>query len=65
MSTAQISRQALDEIDDALNRYRELCATRVADGHLAPNTEKTYMLHATNFVRWLHGEFDPGTRSRP
>ena len=64
MSTTEISRNALDEIDKALDKYRELCAEHVEDGSLAPNTEKTYLLHSTNFVKWLHGEFDPGSRNR-
>ncbi len=65
MSTPRISRQALNEVTEALDQYRELCAARVQDGSLAENTEKTYMLHAANFVRWMRGEFDPGSRGRP
>jgi len=64
MSTPEISRSALEEVNKALEQYRELCASLVQDGSLAANTEKTYMLHATNFVRWLHGDFEPGSRSR-
>lgn len=53
---AQISREALREVEEALRRYE----LEVKASGVRPNTEKTYLLHATNFVRWLRDDFEPG-----
>lgn len=53
---AKLSAAALREIEAALAQYEE----QVRSTHLAPDTVKTYVLHARNFVRWLNGEFVPG-----
>jgi hypothetical protein len=34
-------------------------------GRLSPTTATTYLLHSGNFVRWLEGRFEPGSRARP
>ena len=48
--------ETLAEIDAALERYcQEVEATQ-----LALTTKATYKLHASSFVRWLHGDFEPG-----
>lgn len=54
----KISKQALEEVRAALERYRE----EVAEAGLAPLTEKTYLHHAETFVRWLEDDFTPGSR---
>lgn len=64
MATIRISRQALDEIERALEQYRELLSELEDGGVLKDNTRKTYLLHSENFVRWLRDEFDPGERKR-
>lgn len=64
MATIRMSRQAVDEVEQALERYRELLAELEQSGVLKENTRKTYLLHSENFVRWLRGEFDPGERNR-
>ena len=64
MSTIRINRAALDEVEKALEHYRELLATLDADGTLKPSATKTYILHSENFVRWLKGEFEPGARNK-
>ena len=56
MTAEQISPGALTEVKAALTRYR----AKIKDSALADNTQHTYLLHATNFVRWLEGEFEPG-----
>jgi hypothetical protein len=56
----KISREALDEVERAFERYeREVSATRLMD-----NAKNTYLLHARNFVRWLNDDFEPGARLR-
>jgi hypothetical protein len=55
MST--ISRSALAQIEDALVQYE----VEVAGAPLSPSTKETYLLHASNFVRWLKGDFQPGS----
>ena len=46
------------EVEAALDRYRK----EVVAAKLATTTEKTYLLHSENFVRWLKDEFGPGKR---
>ena len=64
MSTIRINRPALEEVEKALEEYRELLAAREAEGTLKPSAAKTYILHADNFVRWLKDDFDPGARNK-
>lgn len=64
MSTIRINRPALEEVERALEQYRELIAALEAERTLRPSTAQTYMLHAEHFVRWLKGDFDPGTRNK-
>ena len=52
----QISREALEEVRKALVEYE-------ATLFLSPlqlNAKKTYLRHATTFVRWLDDRFEPG-----
>ncbi len=64
MSQIRIKREALDEVERALEQYRELLAELEQTGVLKENTRKTYLLHSENFVRWLKDEFDPGERNK-
>lgn len=64
MATNRMSRRATDEVEQALEQYRELLAELEETGVLKENTRKTYLLHSENFVRWLKGGFDPGKRNR-
>ena len=64
MSTIRFNRPSLDEVERALEQYRELLSELEESGVLKENTRKTYLLHSENFVRWLKGEFDPGERNR-
>ena len=57
---SRISQQALDEVFGALEKY----ISEVSDAPLTDNTKATYQLHATNFVRWLNNDFEPGVRRR-
>ena len=52
--------ETLAEVDAALERYFQ----EVAAKQLALTTKATYKLHASNFVRWLHGDFEPGVNVR-
>lgn len=54
----KVSTEALAEIERALREYEK----EVSSAGLKPSTEKTYLLHATHFVRWLGGDFEPGVR---
>jgi hypothetical protein len=53
---AQNFPEGLRAIEQALDRYRK----EVEATQLQPLSKQTYLLHATNFVRWLKGEFTPG-----
>jgi hypothetical protein len=65
MSQIRIKREALDEVERALEQYRELLATLEAEGTLKPSAARTYILHADHFVRWLKDDFEPGARNKP
>ena len=54
----KISPVALQEVQDALERYRN----EVDDTDLSPKTKKTYIRHASTFVRWLADNFTPGSQ---
>ena len=54
----RISREAMREITEALEAYRE----EVEETRLRPNTKGTYLRHAENFVRWLQDDFEPEDR---
>lgn len=46
---------------------REALATYIAEVQatpLADLTKETYVLHATNFVRWTEGDFKPGSAKK-
>ena len=45
------------KVRNALERYRE----EVEGASLASDTKRTYMRHAETFVRWLEGDFEPGS----
>ena len=64
MSKIRISRQALIEVEQAFDQYREVLAELEESSTIMENTRKTYLVHSKNFVRWLRGEFDPGARKR-
>jgi hypothetical protein len=56
----KVTAAALAEVEDALTHYEQL----VRDSRLSPTTQRTYLVHAENFVRWLRDDFEPGARLR-
>ena len=58
MSERKVSTQALREIEAALEEYKN----EVNGTNLAQSSKETYLDHADAFVRWLKGEFEPGSR---
>lgn len=64
MATRRIPISSLNEVRAQLSAYRELLAALEEDGTLVEPTTRTYLIHAENFVRWLEGEWEPGTRPR-
>jgi hypothetical protein len=59
-STVKISTTALREVEAALKKYVD----EVIKADLSDSTKDTYAYHSTNFVRWLTGDFTPGSRGR-
>ena len=53
---AKISLQALAAVKVALEHYE----TEVKSSKLQPKSQRTYLLHARHFVRWIEGDFTPG-----
>ena len=58
---AQISTAALFEVQAALREY----CTAVETSELTLSAQATYIDQADNFVRWLNGDFIPGSRKEP
>jgi hypothetical protein len=62
LPTAQVATPTLFEIETALRSY---CET-VLKSDLSDHSKADYINGADNFVRWLKGDFDPGSRvARP
>jgi len=57
----KISAEALREVEAALKRYVE----EVIAADLSDWSKDVYAYHSTNFVRWLTGDFRPGSRGAP
>lgn len=57
---AKVRPDFLSEVDEAFGRYEE----EVRAAGLEASTERTYLLHSRNFIRWLHDDFEPGARTR-
>lgn len=55
-----VSSSALEQVERALDRYRDV----VARSGLEEKTQATYIRHAETFVRWLKGDFEPGSRKQ-
>jgi hypothetical protein len=58
---ARISTATLFEVQSALRSY---CAA-VETSDLSASSQAIYINGADNFVRWLKGDFDPGSRIAP
>ena len=54
----KINDEALRQVRTAFIRYEE----EVKTAGLKESTEKTYITHSRNFVRWLDDDFVPGGR---
>ena len=52
----KINRDVSRVITRMLDRYTD----EVETSPLKANTKRTYLLHAENFVKWLHDDFEPG-----
>jgi hypothetical protein len=57
----KISAAALAELESALGRYNNTLAM----SELSPTSQAIYFDHANCFVRWLRGEFEPGSQVAP
>jgi hypothetical protein len=57
----KISPSSLSEIEVALKAY----INTVLATDLSAASQGIYTDHASNFVRWMKGEFNPGARANP
>jgi hypothetical protein len=57
----QVSTTALEELEAALKKYSE----EIDASELSSASKAIYLDHATNFVRWIKGEFRPGSVKSP
>ena len=60
-SRYRISAAAMSELESAWQEY----PAAVAASDLSQSSQATYVDMANNFVRWLTGDFDPGSRKAP
>ena len=51
----------MEQVERCLEQYRQ----EVEETELTPSTKRTYIVHATNFVRWMKHDFHPGAGRRP
>lgn len=58
IAAPKISAEALREVEAALNLYLD----EVIAADLTDHSKDVYTYHSRNFVRWLTGEFTPGSR---
>jgi hypothetical protein len=58
LNQCRVSPASMSEVEDALKEYR----ASVESSDLSPSSKSTYIDMADNFVRWLSGEFVPGSR---
>jgi hypothetical protein len=58
---SQISLAALSEVQAALKKY---CAV-ILSSDLSPSSQDSYIDQADRFVRWIRGDFIPGSRMEP
>ena len=57
-----LSPSTLSEVQTAVKAYYEVVETT---SDLSQSSQATYIDMADRFVRWLHGEFNPGSREEP
>ncbi len=57
----RMSETAMTELEAGWREYR----AAVAASDLSESSQATYTDMANNFVRWLRGNFDPGSRKAP
>jgi hypothetical protein len=55
-------KDTLAEIERLLEEYDIEVEAKRRAGFLADKTARTYVHHATTFVRWCKGDFIPGER---
>jgi hypothetical protein len=60
-SGTNISPTTLSEVQAA---FREYCSI-IERSDLSPHSQATYIDMAGNFVRWMRGDFNPGSRLAP
>lgn len=56
-----VSPVTVSEIEAALGAYGDA----VLASDLSATSQGIYLVHATNFVRWIKGEFQPGAYKNP
>lgn len=59
MAKQRLGGFCLEEVKAALGEYEK----EVESTSLARKTKDTYLRHAQTFVRWLEGDFEPGSRT--
>lgn len=60
---SEIDREVLVALDGLLRRYEDAVENARRQGLVTNKTAHTYILHSTNFVRWLKGDFVPGAKN--
>jgi len=58
------SQDFLNQLETLLQAYEAEVTKLAKEGILAKNTEKTYLLHSNNFVRWCKNDFIPGAKNK-
>ena len=57
-------RNTLHEMERLYQLWEAEVTSAQEQGRLTEKTDRTYLLHSSNFLRWCKGEFEPGSRKR-
>ncbi len=54
---AKVNQEVLAAVKDAFEQYQK----EVEAANVAPQTKRSYIKSAVQFVNWLEGKFEPGS----
>lgn len=56
------SKDFIKQLELLLEEYEQEVTNKMNVGILEEKTAKTYLRHASTFVRWCNSDFEPGVR---
>jgi ABC-type Zn uptake system ZnuABC Zn-binding protein ZnuA len=59
----KVNEESRKQLEKLLETYESEVKQAQKNGLLTDSTARTYLLHASNFVKWCKGDFIPGGRN--